>query len=195
MILVGVDWAEDDHDVTVMDPEGRVLAHARVAEGLDGVARLHALVADHVDDPGEVVVGIEIDRGLLVTSLVAAGYAVYAVNPKAVDRYRDRHAVSGAKSDARDSKTTAGRSASSAKARSGWVAASRAACSRGGSGKPTASKTHQSARSASGHGRRPQATARQGQQPAGGHGDARPRGGSAAQLEPGGCGLGSGAGG
>lgn len=107
MILVGVDWAEDDHDVTVMDAEGGVLATARVREGLDGIARLHAVVADHTDDPSEVVVGIEIDRGLLVTSLVAAGYAVYAVNPKAVARYRDRHVVSGAKSDARDSKTLA----------------------------------------------------------------------------------------
>jgi hypothetical protein len=107
VIFVGVDWAEDDHDVTVMDPDGRVLAHARVPEGLAGVGRLHALVGEHAEDPGAVVVGIETDRGLLVGSLVAAGYQVYAVNPRSVDRYRDRHGVSGAKSDGRDSKILA----------------------------------------------------------------------------------------
>ena len=107
MIFVGVDWAEDDHDVTVMDPDGRLLGRARVAEGIEGVGRLHALVGEHAEDPGEVVVGIETDRGLLVASLVAAGYQVYAVNPRSVDRYRDRHGVSGAKSDGRDSKVLA----------------------------------------------------------------------------------------
>jgi transposase len=107
VIFVGVDWAEDDHDVTVIDAEGAVLGRARVPEGLDGVGRLHALVGEHVEDPGEVVVGIETDRGLLVASLVAAGYQVYAVNPRSVDRYRDRHGLSGAKSDGRDSKTLA----------------------------------------------------------------------------------------
>ncbi|HUH08529.1 MAG TPA: IS110 family transposase [Egibacteraceae bacterium] len=107
MICVGVDWAEDDHDVTVMAPDGRVLGHARAPEGLEGVGRLHALIGEHAEDPGEVVVGIETDRGLLVGSLVAAGYRVYAVNPRSVDRYRDRHGVSGAKSDGRDSKTLA----------------------------------------------------------------------------------------
>jgi transposase len=60
-----------------------------------------------VDDPSEVVVGIEIDRGLWVEALVAAGYQVYAINPMAVSRYRDRHAVGGAKSDAGDAKVLA----------------------------------------------------------------------------------------
>jgi transposase len=54
-----------------------------------------------------VVVGIEIDRGLLVGALVAAGYQVFAINPLAVSRYRDRHAVSGAKSDPGDAKVLA----------------------------------------------------------------------------------------
>jgi transposase len=107
VILVGIDWAEEHHDVHVMDPDGRNLGRMRVPEGIEGMARLHALVADHADDPAEVVVGIETDRGLLITSLVAAGYQVYAVNPRAVDRYRDRHAVSGAKSDGGDAKVLA----------------------------------------------------------------------------------------
>ena len=106
-MFVGIDWAEEHHDVHLMDPDGRALARARIPEGLDGVARLHELIADHTDDPAEVTIGIETDRGLLVTSLAASGYQVYAVNPRAVDRYRDRHALSGAKSDGGDAKVLA----------------------------------------------------------------------------------------
>jgi len=62
---------------------------------------------DHAGDPGEVIVGIETDRGLWVTVLVAAGYQVYAINPLAASRHRDRHNVGGAKSDARDAKMLA----------------------------------------------------------------------------------------
>ncbi|MEO1064942.1 MAG: IS110 family transposase [Actinomycetota bacterium] len=102
MIFVGVDWSEDHHDVEVRDEEGRRLVARRIAHGVDGVASLHELVGSHVESPGEVVVGIETDRGLLVSSLVAAGYHVFAVNPRSVDRYRDRHSLSGAKSDAGD---------------------------------------------------------------------------------------------
>jgi transposase len=107
VIFVGVDWAEAHHDVCVLDREGRVLAKGRVAEGVEGLARLHAIVAEHAEDPSEVVVGIELDRGLLVGSLVETGYHVYAINPFAVSRYRDRHATSGAKSDPGDAKVLA----------------------------------------------------------------------------------------
>lgn len=69
-----------------------------------GVSAFHALVAEHAENPEEVSVGIETDHGLWVTSLVAAGYRVYAINPKAVARYRDRHHVGGGKSDAGDAK-------------------------------------------------------------------------------------------
>ena len=58
-------------------------------------------------DPGQVVVGIETDRGLFVAALVAAGYRVFAVNPLSTSRYRDRHSVSGAKSDPGDAKVLA----------------------------------------------------------------------------------------
>ena len=107
MIFVGIDWSETHHDVCVMDPEGRVLGKGRVPEGVDGVARLHEMVAAHAEEPSKVAVGIEIDRGLLVGALVAAGYAVHAVNPLSVDRYRDRHRVSGAKSDPGDARVLA----------------------------------------------------------------------------------------
>lgn len=107
MIFVGDDWSEDHHDVCVMDEAGAVLAGVRLPEGLEGLKRLHRLLAEHAEDPKEVVVGIETDRGLWVGSLIAAGYNVFAINPLAVDRYRDRHATSGAKSDTGDAKVLA----------------------------------------------------------------------------------------
>jgi transposase len=106
-VFVGHDWAEDHHDVEIRDGEGRRLGRARLAEGVEGVARFHALVAEHVDDPAEVVIATETDRGLFVVSLVAAGYEVYAVNPMSVARYRERHVTSGAKSDPGDAATLA----------------------------------------------------------------------------------------
>jgi len=107
VIFVGVDWAEAHHDACVIDEAGTVLGRARVPDGIEGAARLHVLIGEHAEEPDEVVVGIEIDRGLLVGALVAAGYELYAVNPLAVSRYRDRHAVSGAKSDPGDAKVLA----------------------------------------------------------------------------------------
>ena len=112
MLFVGDDWAEGHHDIEIVDDDGKRLARKRLPEGLEGVTRLHALIAaqmpeDWADrDPVEVAelvkVGIETDRGSWVASLVAAGYEVFAVNPLSVARYRERHSTSGAKSDAAD---------------------------------------------------------------------------------------------
>jgi transposase len=107
VLFVGLDWAETHHDVAVMDEGGQVVTARRVAEGLAGLTALHELLAGLVADPAEVVIGTETDRGLFVGALVVAGYQVYAVNPLAANRYRDRHTVSGAKSDAGDAKVLA----------------------------------------------------------------------------------------
>ena len=107
MIFVGDDWAEDHHDVYVMDADGARLASRRLPEGLPGIGGFHELVAGHAEEPSQVVIGIETDRGLWVAALSAAGYQVFAVNPLAVAHYRDRHHVSGAKSDAGDAKLLA----------------------------------------------------------------------------------------
>ena len=64
------------------DPDGARLGSARLPEGIEGLARFHEMVAEHTSDPAGVVVGIETDRGLWVGALVAAGYQVYAINPK-----------------------------------------------------------------------------------------------------------------
>ena len=107
MIFVGDDWAEDHHDVHLMDESGARLAWRRLPEGLGGIGEFHQLLARHAEEPDQVVIGIETDRGLWVEALVAAGYQVYAINPLAAARYRDRHSVSGAKSDAGDAKLLA----------------------------------------------------------------------------------------
>jgi transposase len=107
MIFIGDDWAEDHHDVYLMDEAGQRLASRRLPEGLTGIRQLHELVAAHAEEPEQAVIGIETDRGLWVGALTAAGYQVYAINPLAVAHYRDRHHVSGAKSDASDAKLLA----------------------------------------------------------------------------------------
>src|ERR1700738_778273 len=107
MIFVGDDWAEEHHDVYLMDESGKRLASRRLPEGLAGISQLHELIAGRADEPEQVVVGIETDRGLWVGALIAAGYQLFALNPLAVARYRNRHHVSGAKSDASDAKLLA----------------------------------------------------------------------------------------
>ena len=109
MLFVGDDWAEDHHDVELMDVSGRRLAKARLPEGVAGIARLHAMIgaqlgedAEDEDAVGLVKIGIETDRGPWVQALVAAGYTVFPVNPLQAARYRERLGVSGAKSDAAD---------------------------------------------------------------------------------------------
>ncbi|WP_372510523.1 IS110 family transposase, partial [Mycobacterium riyadhense] len=63
MLFVGDDWAQDHHDVYLMDEAGARLAATRLPEGLTGIGQFHELLAEHADDPGEVIIGIETDRG------------------------------------------------------------------------------------------------------------------------------------
>ena len=107
MIFVGDDWAEAHHDVYLCDVAGARLGKARLPVGIVGIARFLELVAGHAGEPAVVVVGIETDRGLWVQALIEAGYTVYAINPRAASRYRDRHTLSGAKSDPGDAKLLA----------------------------------------------------------------------------------------
>src|ERR1700722_14443334 len=104
-LFVGDDWAEDHHDIEVMDEAGKVLAKRRLPEGAAGMTQLHELIGRYLPEDAEdaeVVIGIETDRGPWVAALAAAGYAVFPVNPLQASRYRERHGVSGAKSDRGD---------------------------------------------------------------------------------------------
>jgi transposase len=112
MLFIGDDWAEDHHDIEIVNENGRRLAARRLPEGIEGVSRLHALISAAMPDqwaelePGEaaarVKIGIETERGPWVAALVAAGYEVFAINPMSTARYRERHSTSGAKSDPGD---------------------------------------------------------------------------------------------
>ena len=106
MLFVGDDWAEDHHDVEIVDSDGKRLGRARLPEGMTGMTRLHALIAEHLDEAdldsdtgmlaaGRVVVGIETDRGPWVAALLVAGYQVFAINPMSAARYRERHTRRG----------------------------------------------------------------------------------------------------
>ena len=67
VLFVGDDWAQEHHDIEVMAADGRTLARARLPEGVVGIARLHALLGEHLgedDEDEQVVVGIETERGL-----------------------------------------------------------------------------------------------------------------------------------
>ena len=101
-ITCGIDWAEAHHDVALVDTAGATLAKLRIGTGIAGFTALLALIAEHADDPKSVPVAIETDKSLIVAALQAAGFTVYAINPRAVARYRERSAQAGGKSDPGD---------------------------------------------------------------------------------------------
>lgn len=99
-VFCGIDWAETHHDVALVDGEGRLVARRRISDDAEGLGKLLALLTEAGDtgqDP--IPVAIETSRGLLVASLRATGRPMFAINPMAVSRYRDRHSVAGKKSD------------------------------------------------------------------------------------------------
>ena len=102
MLYVGIDWASDHHDVCLTNDSAQTLAAFRIAHGSQGFERLHRVIREHQPEPQQVLVALETTRGLLVHDLLRSGYQVYAINPKAVSRYKDRYVVSKAKTDSLD---------------------------------------------------------------------------------------------
>nr|WTB28498.1 IS110 family transposase [Streptomyces sp. NBC_00830] len=99
-VFCGIDWASDHHDIALVDTEGKLLARARISDDATGLQQLLDLLADHGDGPDtRISVAIETSRGLLVACLRATERPVYAVNPMAAARYRERHTVTRKKSD------------------------------------------------------------------------------------------------
>jgi len=104
----GIDWADDHHDVAVVDSDGRLLGKRRVTDDADGLGALLQLLADCGDTPQDPIpVAVETARGLLLSCLRATGRVMYSINPMAVSRYRERHRVARAKSDHADAVTLA----------------------------------------------------------------------------------------
>lgn len=112
-IFCGIDWGESHHDAAVVDDTGQLLGRVRITDDITGFTQLTALLseltAQHLGSPEPVTldIAVETDRGLLIAALRAAGHRVFSINPKAVDRYRDRLSSSRAKSDAGDARLLA----------------------------------------------------------------------------------------
>lgn len=107
-VFCGIDWAEGHHDVALIDAEGALVAKRRIAESAEGFAQLLEMLAEAGDNAAAPIpVAIETPRGLLVAALRQTGRPVYAINPLAVARYRERRSVSRSKSDHADAMTLA----------------------------------------------------------------------------------------
>jgi transposase len=103
--FVGIDWASEAHEVCVLDRDGHICERRQVKHAVpDLQVFVDALLARAGGDATTVAVGIEVPRGALVELLVERGFAVYAINPKQMDRFRDRFAPAGAKDDRRDAR-------------------------------------------------------------------------------------------
>ncbi|HET9144436.1 IS110 family transposase [Actinophytocola sp.] len=102
-VFCGIDWAESHHDVALVNQVGTLLARCRISDDAAGLTQLLGLLAEHGDTATEPIpVAIETARGLLVACLRGTGRRVFAINPLAVSRYRDRYSVARKKSDAAD---------------------------------------------------------------------------------------------
>ncbi len=99
---VGIDWATEAHQVCVMDGDRRVLKERAVEHTGLALGEFADWLGKLAEDPGSIAVAIEIPRGAVVETLVERGFHVFAINPKQLDRFRDRHTVAGAKDDRRD---------------------------------------------------------------------------------------------
>jgi transposase len=101
-IYVGIDWADDHHDVYVTDDTAAKLDGFSIRHSSVGLEELKKRLASFCPDPANVLIAVEWHKGLLIYNLVEAGYQVYPINPKSMDRYRDRYRMSSSKSDPMD---------------------------------------------------------------------------------------------
>jgi transposase len=103
LFFIGIDWATDEHRVCLIDARGKKLSERSVPHSGSGITQLLAWVTEQtMQSADRVGIAIEIPRGAVVESLAERGYAVFSINPKQLDRFRDRHSVAGAKDDGRD---------------------------------------------------------------------------------------------
>ena len=101
--LVGVDWGTESHQICVMDLEGKIICEKSVEHSGEAINTFLCFLDTLTRmPPAQVAIAIEVPRGPVVESFLERNYAVFAVNPKQLDRFRDRHTVAGAKDDRRD---------------------------------------------------------------------------------------------
>lgn len=102
MINCGIDWAEAHHDVALVDESGRLVGRTRIPADAAGFTELLGFIAEHGGSAETTPVAIETEKNLLVVALAAAGFSICPINPRAVARYRERHAQAGGKFDPGD---------------------------------------------------------------------------------------------
>ncbi len=106
-VFVGVDWASEEHDACAIDVNGKVLGERRFKHGGTGLAELAGWLAKIGAGESRVAVAIEVPRGPIVETLLERGFRVFSINPKQMDRFRDRFTVAGAKDDRFDARVLA----------------------------------------------------------------------------------------
>ncbi len=101
--LIGIDWATQAHQVCIIDRDGGIIDELSIEHSHQGLVKLCGRLSElSGGDLSRIAVAIEVPRGAVVEILLERGAAVYAINPKQLDRFRDRHTVAGAKDDRRD---------------------------------------------------------------------------------------------
>ena len=105
VVFVGIDWATEEHRVSIVDASGKRLDGFSIEHTAAGIEKLLCKLRKH--DVTRMAVGIERTDGAVVESLIDATIAVFSINPMQSDRFRDRHSVGGAKNDAFDAYVTA----------------------------------------------------------------------------------------
>jgi hypothetical protein len=105
--FAGVDWGSETHHVCLVDTAGAVVGERAFAHGGAGLAALCDWLVSLAGHSSSVAVAIEVPHGPVVDTLLDRGFAVHAINPKQLDRLRDRFSVAGAKDDRRDARVAA----------------------------------------------------------------------------------------
>ena len=101
--LGGIDWATESHQICIIDRDRQVLEEKQIEHSGSGIAQLIELLLKRSGNrPEQVAIALETTRGAVVEALVEREFVVYSLNPKQMDRFRDRHTVPGAKDDSRD---------------------------------------------------------------------------------------------
>jgi len=106
--FAGVDWGSERHQVCLVDAAGKVVGERAFRHGGAGLAALCDWLVSIAGEPGRVAVAIEVPHGPVVDALLDRGFAVHAINPKQLERLRDRVSLAGAKDDRRDARVAAG---------------------------------------------------------------------------------------
>jgi transposase len=105
--FAGVDWGSEQHQVCILDGAGKVKGERALPHGGAGLVALCDWLVSVAGSSGSVAVAIEVPHGPVVDALQDRGFAVHAINPKQLDRLRDRFSVAGAKDDRRDARIAA----------------------------------------------------------------------------------------